>query len=349
MPRSLFLKIFLWFGAAMFTIIGLTFVASELLRPHARSQISYHLFHLFLMLIGGAFCYWLARYLTKPVVKLRRATNDLANGKLGTRVGPSLGNRRDELALLARDFDSMAERIESLLNAQRRLLGDISHELRSPLARLNVALELARERAGGNATTALERIELESQTIDELIGQLLALTRLETGSRQINATPFDLRKLVEEIAGDADFEARSRNRFVQLNCSEGFTIVGSKELLRPAIENVVRNAVQYTAENTVVEIDVRRNGASSNGGQNGFAEITVRDHGAGVPDTALTEIFRPFYRVDDARDRASGGSGLGLAITERAVRLHEGTVSAMNAPGGGLMVSIMLPRLSDML
>ena len=322
---------------------------------HQRLLSSDHLLHVVAMsLIGAAFCYWLARYLTAPVTKLRRATNELASGNLAARVGPSLGKRRDELASLGSDFDIMAEQIESLLKAQRRLLGDISHELRSPLARLNVALELARQRAGSEATSALQRIQHEAENLNAMIGQLLALTRLETGAREISRNRFDLAKLVRDIADDADFEARSRNRSVRLGSSESCVIEGSEELLRPAIENVIRNAVQYTAENSEVEIDVKANGDISADRHThqpvevqdlseGFAEVTVRDHGAGVPENALAEMFRPFYRVDDARDRDSGGTGLGLAITERAVRLHGGTVTAINAPDGGLIITISLP------
>lgn len=324
--------------------------------PHHPPLLSSdHILHLgAMLLIGGAFCYGLARYLTTPVTKLRRATNELASGNLAVRVGPSLGKRRDELASLGSDFDLMAEQIESLLKAQRRLLGDISHELRSPLARLNVALELARQRAGSEATSALTRIQHEAETLNEMIGQLLVLTRLETGAQEISKNRFDLAELVRDIADDADFEARSRNRAVILGSSGSCMIVGSEELLRPAIENVVRNAVQYTTEKSEVEIDIKADGALPDrvstpltgevqNRSKGFAEITVRDHGAGVPDTVLGEIFRPFYRVDDARDRESGGTGLGLAITERAVRLHGGTVTAMNASDGGLIITIGLP------
>ena len=324
--------------------------------PSHQRVLSYdHLLHIVAMsLIGGAFCYWLARYLTAPVTTLRRAANELASGNLAARVGPSLGKRRDELASLGSDFDLMAEQIESLLKSQRRLLGDISHELRSPLARLNVALELARQRAGSEATSALERIQHEAENLNEMIGQLLALTRLETGAREISKNRFDLAKLVRDIADDADFEARSRYRSVRVDSSESCMMVGSEELLRPAIENVVRNAVQYTAEKSEVEIEIKTDAAGSADrhtrqtveGLNlseGFANITVRDHGAGVPENALAEIFRPFYRVDDARDRQSGGTGLGLAITDRAVRLHGGTVTAMNASDGGLIITINLP------
>jgi two-component system, OmpR family, sensor histidine kinase CpxA len=310
-----------------------------------------HATHLVAMLlIGALFCYWLANYLTAPIAQLRKATNELANGNLEARVGASMGKRRDELASLGSDFDRMAEQIESLLTAQRRLLGDISHELRSPLARLNVALELARQRSGPEATSALERIQHEAENLNLMIGQLLGLTRIETGVRKISEDHLELMKLVQDIADDADFEARSRNRSVRLTSSEKCVITGSEEMLRAAIENVVRNAIQYTQEKTVVEIEMKANGASfdedgtspTNLNQ-GFAKITVRDHGAGVPEGALGEIFRPFYRVDDARDRESGGTGIGLAITERTVRLHGGTVTARNAPDGGLIITINLP------
>jgi len=288
-----------------------------------------------IILTWGLFCYWLARHLTSPVAKLRAATQQLANGNLSARVMPAIGKRRDELALLAADFDLMAEKIESLINSQRRLLGDISHELRSPLARLNVALELARQRAGPDAATALERIQHEAENLNEMIGQLLALTRLESGAEGLKKGAFDLVKLVSAIAADAQFEASSRNRSVRLNTNGRCTVVGNEPLLRRAIENVIRNAVQYTAEGTEVEVEVRPDA--------GGAVISVRDHGAGVPEDALVEIFRPFYRVDEARDREAGGVGLGLAIADRAVRLHGGKIEAANASGGGLVVTIILP------
>ncbi|MGI9064992.1 MAG: ATP-binding protein [Pyrinomonadaceae bacterium] len=287
-----------------------------------------------IILTWGLFCYWLARHLTSPVAKLRAATQELANGNLSARVMPAMGKRRDELALLAADFDLMAEKIESLISSQRRLLGDISHELRSPLARLNVALELARQRAGADAASALERIQHEAENLNEMIGQLLALTRLESGAEGLKKGAFDLVELVSAIAADAQFEASSRNRSVRLKTNGRCTVVGNEPLLRRAIENVIRNAVQYTAQGTEVEVELRSDAG---------AVITVRDHGAGVPENALVEIFRPFYRVDEARDREAGGVGLGLAIADRAVRLHGGKIEAANASRGGLVVTIILP------
>src|ERR1041384_5444862 len=290
---------------------------------------------LVVLVIGGIFCYWLARYLTTPIFKLRTTTNELAEGNLGARVATNLAKRRDEVGQLGRDFNVMAERLESMVKAQQRLLGDISHELRSPLARLGVALGLARQRSGAEANGALDRIERESDNLNEMISQLLTLTRLESGTDDRKRTEVNLAALVREVADDADFEARSVNRAVQVVSSDKCSIKGVEELLRSAVENVVRNAVRYTPEGTAVEVALQR--------QNGHAVISVRDRGKGVPEESLEKIFRPFYRTEDARDRQSGGgTGLGLAITERAVRMHGGSVEAVNVAGGGLSIQMRL-------
>jgi signal transduction histidine kinase len=290
------------------------------------------------LLTGGILCYWLARYLTTPLLKLRATTNELAAGNLGTRMDQKLIKRRDELGQLGRGFNVMAERLQSMVLAQQRLLGDISHELRSPLARLGVALGLARQRSGTAANTALDRIERESENLNEMIGQLLTLTRLESGTDGRMRTNVDLTALLREVVDDADFEARSTNRTVRVVGSDSCATSGVEELLRSAIENVVRNAVRYAPEGTAVEVTLER----QNGSNDSFAVISVRDHGQGVPEAALEKIFRPFYRTEDARDRESGGTGLGLAITERAVRLHGGSVKAANAADGGLIIQLRL-------
>src|SRR5258705_2170258 len=307
--------------------------------PYSVSLSTQGLRLLAVLLIGGLFCYWLAWYLTTPLLKLRTTTNELAEGNLGARVTPKLSRRRDEIGQLGRDFDLMAERLESMVRAQHRLLGDISHELRSPLARLGVALGLARQRSGATANGALDRIERESENLNEMISQLLILTRLESGTDGRKRTDVDLTSLLREVADDADFEARSINREVHVVSADNCSISGVEELLRSAIENVVRNGVRYTPEGTAVEVALRRqNGAGDN-----FAIISVRDHGLGVPEESLEKIFRPFYRTEDARDRQSGGgTGLGLAITERAVRMHGGTIKTTNAQGGGLAVEMGL-------
>jgi two-component system sensor histidine kinase CpxA len=292
-----------------------------------------------ILLIGGVICYWLARYITAPVLHLRAATHRLAMGNLTARVGAAAGNRNDDLAELSRDFDHMAEQIESLIGSQQRLLADISHELRSPLARLTVALGLTRLHSSPECNAGLDRIELEAGRLNTLIGNLLRLARLEGGSAVLEDEPVALDCVVQEVAADADFEAQSRKRHVRVTGTDACVIPGNRELLRSAIENVLRNAVNYTPEGTEVQIALRK--IATNG--NSTAVVSVRDHGNGVPEESLRDIFMPFYRVGDARDRFSGGSGLGLSITERAVRLHGGTVRAANCSDGGLLIELQLP------
>jgi two-component system sensor histidine kinase CpxA len=288
------------------------------------------------LLTAGLLCYLLARYIVAPVLKLRAVTRQVSGGDLSARVGPLLGKRRDELGAMARDFDAMAAQIEALMSAQTRLLRDISHELRSPLARLSVALDLVRKRTGPEAEGHLARIEREAERLNEMIGQLLSLSR--SGAWAVRREPVDLAALVREVAEDADFEARGLNRAVEtVECDE-FEMEGTPSLLRSAVENVVRNAVRHTPEGTAVKVSLRR---VVEGGET-QAVLGVRDEGEGVPEEALSEIFRPFYRVDDSRTRETGGTGLGLAITERAVQLHGGTVMAANIPGGGFVVEIRL-------
>ncbi len=291
------------------------------------------------MLTAGLLCYLLARYIVSPVLKLRAVTKQVAAGDLSARVGPLLGRRRDELAAMGHDFDAMAERVETLVSAQQLLIRDISHELRSPLTRLNVALELARRRAGAEAAPALDRIGREAASINEMIGQLLALSRVESGADGLKTVKLDLCDLLRAVAEDAEFEAQARGRSVRLVACEPCPTTGAIELLRSAVENVVRNAVSYTAEGTEVLIALRCEAI----GTERRAVISVRDRGAGVPPEAIEKIFRPFYRVEDARERQTGGTGLGLAIAARAVHLHGGTISAANADGGGLVVEINLP------
>ena len=288
---------------------------------------------------SGLVCYLLARYLTSPVVRLRAATRRLAAGDLTARAGGLTARRRDEMAQLVRDFDAMAERLEESVNAQSRLLNDISHELRSPLARLNVAAALARQRSGEEAHGALDRIDLEADRLNDLIGGLLTIARLESGNDSRQKAPIFLAEMIEGIAADADFEAQVRNCGVKCVIKDDCQVMGVPSLLSSAIENVVRNAARYTQEGTSAEISLER----SQDGVGAEAVIRIVDSGPGVPEEALDKLFRPFYRIDDARGRQTGGAGLGLAITERAVRLHGGSVKASNRPKGGLQVEIRLP------
>jgi two-component system sensor histidine kinase CpxA len=286
------------------------------------------------ILTGGLVCYGLARYLSSPIVKLRRATKKLAEGDLQARVGEKGRRGGDELTQLARDFDEMAERIESLVTSEKRLTQDISHELRSPLARMNVALEIAKQKANAETKPVLERIEKESNRLNEMISRLLILSKLETGNQEIEKQKVNLRKIVEEIVADADYEAQAKNKVVRITAIEDSRFLGSENLLRSAVENVLRNAVRYTDERTAVEVSLVK--------RNGDAVIDIEDHGGGVPEDELENLFRPFYRVGEARERKSGGAGLGLAIAQRAVFAHKGSIRAQNT-GDGLRVEIKLP------
>jgi two-component system sensor histidine kinase CpxA len=295
------------------------------------------------VITSGLVCYLLSWYLTKPIVRLRTATRQLAAGDLTARTGAPASVRRDEVAGLMRDFDAMAERIETLLKAQSRLLNDISHELRSPLARLNVALGLARQRAGVESADMLDRIELEASRLNELIGRILTLARLEDGEQRVPQTPVPLNDIVISVTEDAEFEAQARHCHVRTSIPEGnWEVSGNASLLHSAVENVVRNAIRYTQEGTSVDIELAR--IVTGGTQQ--AVVRVSDSGSGVPPEALAKLFEPFYRLDDARGRQTGGVGLGLAITERAVRFHGGKVTASNRNGGGLVVEIRLPLIS---
>jgi two-component system sensor histidine kinase CpxA len=288
-----------------------------------------------IMVTAGVVCYPLARYVARPLATLRAATQEVAGGNLAVRVAPAVGRRRDELADLARDFDRMAERIEALMTSERRLLRDISHELRSPLSRLHVALGLARQQAGDDQRP-LDRIEREAERLNALIGQLLMLARLESGAVEPAREPVDLAAIVRDVAEDADFEVRSRGRAVRVTATCECTAIGAPDLLRSAVENIVRNAVRHTLEGTAVEVAMRMD-------EPRHVRITVRDHGSGVPEELVPHIFHPFYRVGDSRDRHSGGVGLGLTIVHRTIRLHGGAVRAVNAPDGGLIVEMTLP------
>lgn len=289
-------------------------------------------------LISALICLLLSRYLTFPLERLRHAAQHIAAGDLSQRVVPSMGNRRDEIADLARTFDKMAERLEKVFAAQRQLLSDASHELRSPLARLQAALGLARQRSGGRAGKELDRIETEVEHLSELISRLLELSRLEAGVDAAHVDKVDMQELLEGLAEDSQFEAASRGCRVELRKSFPAIVEANAGLVHSAIENIVRNAIKYTKPDTAVEINML-----ADSGDPDSIVVEVRDHGPGTPEEMLPRLFEPFIRVEEARDRASGGHGLGLAIADRAVRLYGGEITAKNAPVEGLSVRIRLP------
>ena len=276
----------------------------------------------------------LAWYLAKPIRHLRSAFDAVAVGKLDTRIGPRMGRRRDEIADLGRDFDRMAGQLQILLGSQRRLLHDVSHELRSPLARLQAAIGLARQQPE-KLDASLDRIERESGRLDELVGELLTLSRLEAGMSGAVDEEVDLVELVASIADDARFEAEAHGRQVEFSGAGEALVKVRAELLHRAFENVIRNAVKYTGEGTAVEVRVERRAAPDR------LIVTVDDRGPGVPESDLEAVFEPFFRSGSGAKTA--GFGLGLAIARRAIEAHGGSIRALNRPGGGLQVEIVLP------
>ena len=292
------------------------------------------------LLVSGLICSLLTRYITSPILRLREMSQKLAAGDLGARAAPGLARRQDEIGDLVRDFNAMASRIEELVSRQRRLISDVSHELRSPLARLNVALDLGRQRKGDDP--AFEQMQEDIQLLDEMIGRLLTVAKLDVSAPQVPMADVDLAELLSQIVRNAEFESQDQKGSITLTVSAPCVVRGSAELLHSAIENVVRNAVRYTENGTSVEVRLASEASSS--GAN--VRLVVRDYGPGVPDSELKNIFQPFYRVTGARDRQSGGTGLGLAIADRVIRLHGGTIRAENATPHGLKIEIVLPQTS---
>jgi two-component system, OmpR family, sensor histidine kinase CpxA len=334
--RSLFLKIFLWFWITLLGTAGAfaTLVWTLRLGPDA-PPTGWHLAWGAALLVSGAICYALTRYLTGPILRLRAAARRLAEGELTARATDTRP-RRDEIGELVRDFNFMAERVEALVTSQRQLISDISHELRSPLARVNATVGVARQRLGDNVL--FDRLERDAERLNEMIGRLLTLARLDMTTSSLEMPRTDLKALVSDIVADAQWEARERDNRVDLVCDGECHIDANPDLLRSAVENIIRNAIRYTATGSSVEVNL----ACRTADRGKAAIIRVSDRGPGVPDAELGNIFRPFYRVAAARDRDSGGVGLGLAIADRVARIHGGTVRAENRAGGGLEVVMTL-------
>jgi signal transduction histidine kinase len=286
-------------------------------------------YYLLILAIVVVFGYLLAVSIASPLRKLRVAVDRFGQGDLTARVN---SRRGDEFGNLSNSFDQMATRIETLMTAERRLLQDISHELRSPLARLSFCVELARTAEDREAAVA--RIKKEVDRLSSLVGALLQVTRAEGDLTQREMEDVDLRALLSELVDDCSIEAEKRMCDVVLDAPKPVILRGDRELLRRAVENVLRNAIRYAPEGTAIEVKLEPNPQA--------AEISIRDYGAGVPEDLLTEIFKPFFRVGQARDSASGGVGLGLAIAQRAVALHQGKMQARNM-SPGLLVSVELP------
>lgn len=272
-----------------------------------------------------------ATYLSRPIRHLRKVSTRLAEGDLDARVTPFIGTRNDELSDLGKDFDFMAARVQSLINAQRQLLHDVSHELRSPVARMRLAVGLAQQQPE-KLQIALSRIERETERLDELLGQILTLARLESNLSRDAMEKVSLDELLEEIVQDVSFEAQALNRSVVFKVEHSAELQGQRELLRRAFENVIRNALKYTAEGTAVEIYLTEEYRKP--------VVLIRDHGPGIPKSELGKVFQPFYRVPEKDKSQPSGYGLGLAIAKRALEKHAATIELSNAAEGGLKARI---------
>lgn len=285
-----------------------------------------------LVLVSGLVCFALARYLTRPINAFRAAGQKIAEGDLAARVTPDIGKRSDDFGALAHDFDHMADRVESLIGNQQRLLRDVSHELRSPLARLQAAVGLIQKNGANDLDRNLERIEREADNLDTLIGQILTMIRLESAAT-IDAQPADLDALLQSIVSDASFEGASTNRVTAYESDGPVELDGDAQLLHSAIENVIRNAVQHSRQLT--RISLRHAGSS--------VRIEVIDDGDGVAEADLPHLFEPFFTKPVRATANAPGAGIGLAIARRAIELHGGAIKAINAESGGLRVVIELP------
>jgi two-component system OmpR family sensor kinase len=310
-----------WFGSSPIDVLGSYDVVPALL--------------ILAVLVSAIVSWWLARYISAPIRGLQHSARILARGNLDTKVESRFSRRRDEIGTLARDFNHMASELKSQIQAKEVLLRDVSHELRSPLARIQIALGLAGlEKA--NIDIQHRRIERDIERMDVLIQEIIQLTRLTGVPQSFRFERLDLSQLLDSVVEDVALEAKPRGQRISLIRPAGMLVLGHPEMLRRAVENVLRNAVRYSPNDAQISISVAP-------GPDGIA-ITVRDEGPGVPEAEIKRIFDPFYRVSVARDRDSGGTGLGLAITARVMLLHNGQVTARNDPeGGGLVVTLFVP------
>jgi two-component system sensor histidine kinase CpxA len=287
-------------------------------------------------LLTSLLCAALAQYLTSPIIRLRDAAHAIARGNLEARAGLSGSTRRDEIADLVMDFDTMASEIHDLVQGNKRMLMGASHDLRSPISRIRVALSLASTAPEAERKEMLDRIEVELLRLNGMIEQILTVARFESGQFRPAAASISLNQVLAEAVEDARFEASQSNVEIAYNeDSPDLTVSGEENMLRSAFENLLRNAIFYSGESGRVEVSVAH--------ASGLATISVRDNGPGVPEDALPNLFKPFYRVDDARNTTTGGTGLGLSIVSGAVKFHNGKVSARNLQPHGLEILIELP------
>jgi signal transduction histidine kinase len=299
-----------------------------------RPQIWTFLPYYFLVIGATGILCWIASLgVVSPILKIAGTIRQFGEGNLSARVRT---NRKDEIGQLGRSFNRTAERLERLIVSERRLLGDISHELRSPLARLKFAVKLARTSSDTNA--ALDRIERDVNRITSLVADIVEITYIEGDPAVREMGNVRLGEIVDDVVRDCSLEAQFRGCRIEVNGRIGSEVLGNRELLRRAIENVLRNGIRYAPKPSAVRLSIEEKGSD--------AIIAVRDDGPGVPEDALARIFDPFFRVEEARDTRFGGTGMGLSIAKRAVQLHRGTITAENA-SPGLRVRITIPLASQ--
>lgn len=308
------------------------------LRPQTRQTIFLAIQGVLSLLFIGIIGWWVARSVARPVEAISRATRRMASGELSARVGHQDDRAHDELAALARDFDTMAERIEALVAHDRSVLQDLSHELRSPLARLHLILDLAqRSTDADEAAGYFQQAEQEIARLDSMTGEMLALSRLEGGIPGVNREPVDVVALLRESVRRAELEAQARDITMTLSTAGSITVSASELLLERAFDNLIANAIKFSPRGGQVELILQVQG--------GQVELAIRDHGPGVPAAELESLFRPLFRGSNAA--RADGHGLGLAIVQRVVRAHGGDIHANNAEGGGLIVHLHLPLAPD--
>ena len=280
-------------------------------------------------------CFLIAHYLTKPIERMRDATHELARGNLDIRAGENLGNRQDEIADLVRDFDIMAGELRNQIQSERNLLSGVSHELRSPIARMRLALTIARHAQEPERSEMLDRLEQDTVQLDSMLERILTVARMESGQLQPKFELISLNEVIDSVLHDANFEAVATGANIEYHGSGEIKVTGDAGMLHSAIENLVRNALFYSGRDGRIGVALAR--------VNDTAVITVRDNGPGVPEAALPLLFKPFYRVDDSRGTTTGGMGLGLAIVRNALLAHGGTAVARNLLPHGLEVELRLP------
>jgi two-component system sensor histidine kinase CpxA len=329
-------------GAKNITLYGKDyqlFIASPIDRQKITSiidQLPLPLRVISMLVISFLLCWLLAKAFSKPLIAIQKASDALGKGDLTTRL-TGFERRSDEFGAVAKSFNKMASQLEGNISAHQRLLGDVSHELRSPLARLQLAIGLA-EKNMENPTEQqrhLSRCEHEVDRLDDMIADVLTLSRLEHANTGLNFQQIKLTNLIQKIIDDCQYIANAKQVKISLEAKQQHSLFADEKLLVSAVSNVINNAVKYTPKNTDITVSLSSNQQK--------ITLVVTDQGEGVPAEMLSQLFMPFFRVADGRERSSGGTGLGLAIARQAIQQHQGEISAKNSKPNGLQVIITLP------